>query len=82
MVGGPDLAHWPPVENPDLLISQVEEQEIEPVTWKSRKVAIFFAAANPSICPEIKGTISDHQFQTSIFSKPPDFFAYSKRTLL
>ena len=32
--------------------------------------------------PVVKGTISDRQFQTSLFSKPPDFFPYSERTSL
>ena len=26
----------------------------------------------------LKGTISDRPFQTSLFSEPPDFFAYSE----
>ena len=30
----------------------------------------------------VKGTISDRPFQTSLFSKPPDIFAYSERTPL
>ena len=28
---------------------------------------------------DIKGTISDRQFQTSLFSKPLDFFAYQRK---
>ena len=49
---------------------------------KNSKRSVYLPLDHSLVIHKIKGTISDPKIQTSLFSEPADFFAYSGRNSL